>query len=76
MCYDYTGKSAPYRAKFWEPRSTALYPNPRYNEVRYNKGRLYVAITHRINIALNNIKIGRACSLQVCLIIRYAFNIL
>ena len=25
----------------WEPRSTALYPNPRYNEARYNEGRLY-----------------------------------
>ena len=43
MCYDYTGKSAPSQAKFREPRSTALYPNPRYNEARYNEGRLYSA---------------------------------
>ena len=33
--------SAPWRANFREPRSTALYPNPRYNEARYNEGRLY-----------------------------------
>ena len=44
MCYDYTGKIAPWRAKFREPRTTALYPNPRYNEVRYNEGRLYTHI--------------------------------
>ena len=41
MCYDYTGKIAPWRAKFREPRSTTLYPNPRYNEGRYKEGRLY-----------------------------------
>ena len=41
MCYDYTGKSAPWRAKFRETRSTASYPNPRYNEARYKEGRLY-----------------------------------
>ena len=35
-------KNAPWRANFREPRSTALYPNPRYNEVRYNEGRLYM----------------------------------
>ena len=34
-------KNAPWRANFREPRSTALYPNPRYNEARYNEGRLY-----------------------------------
>ena len=32
-------KNAPWRANFREPRSTALYPNPRYNEARYNEGR-------------------------------------
>ena len=47
MCYDYTGKSAPQRAKFQEPRSTALYPNPRYNEARYKEGRLYEIIGSR-----------------------------
>ena len=35
-------KNAPWRANFREPRSTALYPNPRYNEARYNEGRLYI----------------------------------
>ena len=35
-------KTAPWRANFREPRSTALYPNPRYNEARYNEGRLYL----------------------------------
>ena len=34
-------KTSPWRANFREPRSTALYPNPRYNEARYNEGRLY-----------------------------------
>ena len=33
-------KTPPWRANFREPRSTALYPNPRYNEARYNEGRL------------------------------------
>ena len=42
MCYDYTVKSAPQRAKFREPRSTELYPNPCYNEARYKEGRLYL----------------------------------
>ena len=35
-------KNAPWRADFREPRSTALYPIPRYNEARYNEGRLYL----------------------------------
>ena len=46
MCCDYTGKSATYRTKFREPRSTALDPNPRYNEARYKEGRL---INHLMN---------------------------
>ena len=49
MCYDYTGKSAPWRTKFWEPRSTALYPNPRYNEARYKEGRLYITLYYMFN---------------------------
>ena len=37
-------RSAPWRANFREPRSTALYPNPRYNEARYKEGRLYISV--------------------------------
>ena len=39
-------KSAPWRANFREPRSTALYPIPRYNEARYKEGRLYIDVYH------------------------------
>ena len=42
-------KSAPWRANFREPRSTALYPNPRYNEARYKEDRLYF-----LNVSFNN----------------------
>ena len=33
-------KKKPWQANFREPRSTALYPIPRYNEARYKEGRL------------------------------------
>ena len=37
----WANKKKRWRANFREPRSTTLYPNPRYNEARYNEGRLY-----------------------------------
>ena len=42
-------KTAPWRANFREPRSTALYPNPCYNEARYKEGRLYIIIDKGYN---------------------------